>query len=1256
MRKTVGTLLGKSVARAVAVRGKSGGQAMPGLVVESLIPGYLASMLRQLPEGVVVITGTNGKTTTTKMVVELMQAGGKRVLTNPTGSNLTRGIISSVSQQATKRGKLPFDIAVFELDEAYARQFTKVVTPRWVLGLNASRDQLDRFGEVDHVARLISETMLAASEGIVTNADDKRLSKAAAAANVPVTYFGVAPDLLKHFPRDDELVAINRPTPHLMAQDVPLKVELQAFQNDVAQYRIDQSICDIQLQITDSTQRPRRKGNNTFTTKSGKTIKVNRNLGERMRASREAKAQRKAAYLSTLPKEPWKRLLYRMHPKRLYKYWFSREGGIMALKIAGISFVAIFLIVVGLFAYFRKDLPKIHDLSGNDFGGSITYYDRTGKVVLFQDYDAVKRVPVDGKDISTYMKQATVAVEDKDFYHEGAFNVKGITRAALNNAKGGSTQGGSTITQQLVKLNEGWTSDRTISRKVKELILAVELEREYSKDDILNAYLNMAPYGNVDYGVQSAAQDYFHVDASKLSLAQAAMLASIPKAPGSLSPFSDPKYNDSLTASFFDQESLIARQHYVLDQMAEQKYITKAQAEEAKKVDIIAQVQKLQSHYAGIKAPYFVLAAKQQLLREFPASVVKTGGWKVTTSLDMNLQTLAESSLEKGLPQLRRQNADNAAFVAEDNSTGEVVALIGGTDFNNKDYGKLNFATDIDISPGSSFKPYDYSAFINNNTNVGAGSVLYDQIGALPSYPCTNRITPEQDPDKADCLWDFDRQSPGPTTLRYALGGSRNIPAAKAMLSAVPNDNSKLKTNSINKVISTANDLMYKKDAYRCYQPGTDVNNATKANETQCYTASAIGDGAYVRLSDHVNGISSIARMGKAIPQTFILKVVNASGKNIPLPSADLKPKQVLKPDTAYIVSDMAADPKASYLSGNCSDTTCSGMKFHRYKGWHTAIKTGTTNDLADGLMLSWNTKYTAGIWVGNHEHNKNHPYTGQPEYMTDPIMKSFMQGAIDQLGPTTTAQQTWTKPSDIKTASAYVVTRRYAGQSVPSATTDLYPSWYVGKTSNSSATTDKVSGKLATSCTPPLARQTSYNRNTSVWNVDIFMNGNPSTTANTGTSAQGSDDVHNCGDVAPTVTITAVNGKSVNGDASCPATGSCTVQVHVEQGTHPLTDSQYADYPGTITLSSNGQTLQTQQVNNTGDYTLTFNVPDGTAGSLQLQAQVTDSVLYQSTDTRTVTIKTAKLPTNSGPGAGNGNGPGGNGNSRNRLANTVTP
>lgn len=239
------------MAGAIRLRGTSGGEAMPGLVVEQLLPNYLSAMLRQLPGGSVIITGTNGKTTTTKMVVELLQASGQRVLTNATGSNLTRGIVSSITKQATKRGKLPFDLAVFELDEAYARQFIKAVAPRWVLALNASRDQLDRFGEVDAIARLITETMAAAVTGVVVNADDKRLRDFAATRLPKAHYFGVASDLLPFFPRDDELVSVDAGKPPApKPASVPLDVELTAFSGSQATYKIAAQEYSVALQVT----------------------------------------------------------------------------------------------------------------------------------------------------------------------------------------------------------------------------------------------------------------------------------------------------------------------------------------------------------------------------------------------------------------------------------------------------------------------------------------------------------------------------------------------------------------------------------------------------------------------------------------------------------------------------------------------------------------------------------------------------------------------------------------------------------------------------------------------------------------------------------------------------------------------------------------------------------------------------------------------------------------------------------------------
>lgn len=954
-----------------------------------------------------------------------------------------------------------------------------------------------------------------------------------------------------------------------------------------------------------------RRSRSTVTTKSGNTIKVNRSLSDRRKARKAALAAEKAAWLASLPKERWKRWLFRLQPKHLAQYWFSRQGGVMALKIIGVTIVAGFFITIGLFAYFRKDLPKIKDLSGGSLGGNITYYDRTGQTVLFNDYTSVKRVPVDGKEMSNYIKQATVAIEDKDFFKHGAFDVRGIMRAAVRDATGGSgaVQGGSTITQQLVKLNENWTNNRTVTRKVKELILAVELEREYSKQDILTGYLNIAPYGGQEYGVESAARDYFQVSAKDLTLAQAAMLAAIPQSPAYYSPYAGHKYNPAVTGDTFSPTALLNRQHYILDLMVQQKYITKQQAEEAKKVDILAQIHQQSDKYAGIKAPYFVLAAKQELQQTFGANLVNRGGWKVITTLDLNLQDKAEQLVASNRNNALRAGADEEAMVGEDVQTGQIVMLVGGTDFNDPDHGQNNYAAGVKVMPGSSFKPYDYATLINNNNNVGAGSVLYDSEGPIPGYPCTNKALPK---NGGNCLKDYDFKTPGPLTLRYALGGSRNIPAVKAMLSTVPNDKSNGRVDSINKTISTASAMMAnkfdqskKRNSYTCYQAGVDVNIATTKDETQCFGSAAIGDGAYLHLDDHVNGLATMARLGKAIPRTYILKVTNSSNKKI-YEWKQPKASQVLKADTAYIMNDMASDPRASYLNGSCNETSCFSAyngKFHRYKGWKFAIKTGTSNFGYDGLMTSWSSKYAVVTWVGHH--TRQVTLRNFMENLTEPMARPWMEYAHANLKP-----ENWVQPSTVKSAPAFVVrTHVGLGSSEPSPANDLYPGWYVGSTGGkqTAQTIDKVSGKVATSCTPPLAKEVSANGNAASWNVDIFNGGRTSiNNGSSGTTGGSSptDDVHNCNDSPPTVTLTA--------PANCDT--SCTITATVTQGSHPLYDPARNQFPGTVTFTLNGQVINTQRVNDSPS-TVSFAYTPTASGSGTLTATVTDSVLYQGTN-----------------------------------------
>ncbi|MEO8863210.1 MAG: transglycosylase domain-containing protein [Candidatus Saccharimonadales bacterium] len=915
-----------------------------------------------------------------------------------------------------------------------------------------------------------------------------------------------------------------------------------------------------------------RKSKSTFVTKSGQTIKINRSIGDKLKAKKASVAHKRAARLAGMPKSRVKRFFFRLQPKRMYHYWFSRQGGVMALKILGVGTLAGFLMLVGIFAYFRKDLPNIRDVSGNNIGGSIQYYDRSGQTLLWEDYNAVKRIPVKDDNISNYVKQATVAIEDKDFFKHGGFDVRGIARAGVNDIlHRGGTQGGSTITQQLVKLTQDWTKDRTLTRKVKELILSVELEREYSKQEILTGYLNAAPYGGIDYGVEAAAQDYFHKSAKDLTLAESSMLAAIPQSPSYYSPYNK---------TDFDKPALIGRQHYILDVMEKEGMITAKQRDEAKKVDIVATVQPRKDLYNGIKAPWFVLTAKQELQRRFGDQTVKLGGWKVTTTLDMNAQSLAEQSVANGMRQVQRQGGDTAAFVAEDVKTGQVVALVGGTDFDNPDHGQNNYAHDLELPPGSSFKPYDYSALIDTQKNVGAGSVLYDINGAIPGYPCTTGL-------KGNCVHDYDFRFPGPVTIRYALGGSRNVPAIKAML-----------TVGVDKTIDVAHKLMtnYGSDGkpdptignYRCY------SDEQQTQQTACYASSAIGDGAYLRLDEHVHGYASLSRNGNNIPQTYILKITDASNK-VRDEWKPTKGTQAINPETAYIIGDMLSDPNASYFPR--------GNKPQRYNGWKFSVKTGTTNDSKDGLMMMYSTQYAAGVWVGYH--NRQHVMSGFMEVMTQPIVDTWMKGMHKDLKPVDRE-----KPAGIQTLPAFIVRSHVGSGSIePSPSTDLYPSWYKqpGKTTGINQKMDKVSNKLATECTPALAIQQISGADSNTFSVDKFVKGGlASTTSET-------DDVHKCGEAQPTITLTT---KAVN------CSGSCSVVAVVTAGAHPINS---AEFPGTVNLLIDGQVVATQNIGGGGSvsfpYTASF------SGTKTLSVQVIDSVLYESTDNGTITGSSSSSP-----------------------------
>ncbi len=961
------------------------------------------------------------------------------------------------------------------------------------------------------------------------------------------------------------------------------------------------------------------KNKNVFVTKTGKSIKVNRTFTEKWRARKDERARRKAIYLSTLPTNRFKRILARMHPRRVIRFWFSRDGALMALKLFGIFVVLMFVLLIGLFAYFRKDLPNIKDVSSSNLGGSIDYYDSSGTQLLFQDYDAVKRIPVQSNQISQYMKDATVAIEDKNFYHEGAFSISGIIRAGLHDVLGvgggSGLQGASTITEQLVKLNEGLNGSRTLSTKIKEIILAVELERQYSKDDVLTGYLNIAPYGGVDYGVESAAEDYFREPASQLTLAQAAMLAAIPQSPSYYSPYSSPVYNSAASDDEFGQEALIDRQQYILNQMAAQGYITQDQANAAIKVDVLAQVQPLQNKYAGIQDPYFVLAAKQQLENEYGAATVDRGGWKVITTLNTKLQNYAIEDVDNNERNVRDVGGDEEAMVAENVQTGQVVAQVGGENFNDPVDGQINYAN-TNISPGSSMKPFLYAALIQNNSNVGAGSILYDVQQPLPGYPCTDKTEPTVTSNGGNCLWDDNFVYPGAETIRYALAGSRNVPAVKGAYEILPHDTSPLYTASVNKWISMANAAIGVPGAYACYAPGVNVETATAADQTQCYGSAALGSGD-IAIDQEVNGDVTLARLGQEIPQTYILKITDSSGKTV-YQWQQPKGTQVYNPDTAYIINSILDDPRASYLN--------TSQKFQNYNGWDIAVKTGTENQEYNGVMTAWSTQYAVIGFAGYHTLNKALE-EGHFEDITEPITRTWMEQALGSLDEKAV---NWVQPADIKVGPAYIqrVTTGF-GAEVPGPSTDLYPSWYTGSAVGASKTTtetlDKVSGDLATTCTPPLAKESTTTQSTNQFSVDIFWPiGNAS--ANTTTTTL-SDTVHQCSDTPPSIVVTP------NTSTACDTVNGCTFNVTVTQGTHLLNDPNYPQFPGTINLLVNGVQVATSDIP-AGDCTgspavctvpVVWTPPASDAGqTITVTGQVVDSVLYQGTTPNPINIAVA--------------------------------
>lgn len=872
-----------------------------------------------------------------------------------------------------------------------------------------------------------------------------------------------------------------------------------------------------------------KKPNNT------RGMNVYTNLTRRRRTKKEAESRKKAEYLASLPKHPVKRLLYRLHPKRVAGYWFSKKGAMMALKIVGVGVLLMVLGVGALFAYYRKDLDAIRpgELAKRVQTTVTKYYDRNGNLLWEDKGDGNYKLVTESDNINEYMKQATIAIEDKDFYKHGGVSFTGIFRSFVNNAQGGSTQGGSTLTQQLVK--QVFFADEAqkrglngVPRKIKEMILAIEVERMYNKDQILNLYLNESPYGGRRNGVESGAQTYFGKSSKDLTLPEAALLAAIPNQPGLYDPY-----------NIAGHEALIARQHKVLDGMVELGNITKAQSDEAKQYPILDNIKPLSDQYKDIRAPHFVQMVRSQLEQELGKATVGRGGLNVVTTLDIRIQNKLEESMNKLFASRIPTTAGftNGAATVEDTQTGQIVAMMGSRDFNYPGFGQDN-AAEAFIQPGSTIKPLVYAQLFTdqgpNKQNYGSGSILADDnsMRAIYGSPLNNA----------------DGKFKGNISLRTALAQSRNVPTVKAMyISGI-------------------------EPTWQLIRNLGDKEYCTQGVEVQAGLSSAIG-GCGTRQVDHVNAFASLARLGVYKPHTGILEVKNSQGEVIK--KFKDESKQVLDPQVAYILADILSDDnaRASYFGRQVPGLYIPGVK--------TAAKTGTSDKdgkAKDIWTMNYSPALTMGAWLGNPDTTilKDGNSTIPAKNLIAPVMEYAHKEVYAKEGKWSPANGgTWyTQPAGIQKIG-----------------NELFPSWYnknQGKT-NSKQVFDRVSKKKATSCTPDAAKI----------EVDVQKFNDPITKkdviiAPEGYDANADDDIHKCDDAKPTVgtiTATKISGSTYNIKVSVVAGTHALQQVEIRVGstivaTLPITGSGTNE--ASYTFTSNTTQTITATVTDAALYTTT--------------------------------------------------------------------
>jgi 1A family penicillin-binding protein len=649
----------------------------------------------------------------------------------------------------------------------------------------------------------------------------------------------------------------------------------------------------------------------------------------------------------------------------LAKFFFNKNlwKVLLVLFLASVVFAAIAL------SWLSRDLPNPNQLMERQVAQSTKIYDRTGQNVLYDIHGDQQRTLIELKDIPNFVKWATIAVEDKNFYNHKGFSTLAILRTMATNVLFHKKAGASTLTQQFIK-NAILSSEKTYTRKIKELILAYKIEKKFSKDQILQMYLNEIPYGSTAYGIQAASQRYFKKNVKDITLAEAAILAALPQSPTVYSPYGSHK------------SALIKRQRYILDIMAEQGYITKDEAETAK-----AQELKFASNTENITAPHFVMYIKEILTEKYGEKTVEQGGLKIYTTLDLYKQRLAEKTIDdwwertKVIDKKTEQESDynnfgasNAALVSIDPKSGQVLAMIGSRDyFNNNIDGQYNVATAL-RQPGSSLKPLVYTALFSKGYTPN--TILYDTLTNFSSNP-KKPYEPKN----------FNLKEYGPMSIRQSLAGSLNIPAVKATYLA-----------GLDEIIDLGKKFGY-----------------TSLEDKERFGLSIALGGAEVRLLEHVNAYGVFAREGLYHPLATILKIEDKDGKVL----EEWRPTEenVLDKNIAQEINDILSDNSArAFMFGERNNLTLPGRP--------VAAKTGTTNDYHDAWTIGYTPSLVTGIWVGNSD-NKAMAKGTSAANAAGPLWHEYMQSVLGD-----TPVETFNKPV-IPVSSKAIIDGQVGGQTI---------------------------------------------------------------------------------------------------------------------------------------------------------------------------------------------------------------------------------